>query len=898
MKTKLLIVALSLFLVDSLKAQYTMFRETWRSERTEANTTEVWSVDMKTSGGNIYQLGKLNNGSNMDVVVAKISNAGAVLWQQVYNSGNEDTPVSIGVDNSGNSYAIMTSVVSGTNRMRVVKYNTSGVQQWVWSQTGGVLGSIVNNGTSDATGNTYVIGNDGAGASMTTYKISNAGVQTWTISYSPNAFARNGSMVAVDASSNVYVCGWQNSTANGIDWVTLKYNSAGTQQWVQTYGGNGNDTAKTIIIDGASNVVVGGKYNTNEAHVRKYTAAGATSWTNTVDLNVDDNSSVVLQYDNSNNIYAAACRQIYSSSKKQTHLKKISSTGTSLWDQYYSGTSVPLGQPNQFFENYPKQILVHNDSNYVYVGIDGTSKENGGFVSRGFHIARFRTTDGTYNVSFDNVSHNKSYPDLAYTNTIAFADNNQSIIITGSHKDATPYKIRTVKFNNYVPIVKAHEPSFLWSTSSSIIYMCDLGAKNVRDSIRLEPSGLQLGYTYLWVAATGTDEDFRTEYFSDRTNPNSFYNPPTGHFSMQYKLKITDSNSDVFYSLPVTITRHGFDNSVTLSGSPDLCTGGSVELSMPQIGTSHGLSTIYRIGSPNQPMLNYSGLWVSSNDSLVYSANTTGQYFFEVDRTVNSNTPNVYSGYSYYTASVGCFHSSDTITVTVGNPTITGTTPNSRCDAGTLTLGASASAGTLSWFANPTGGAALGTGTSFVTPSISSTTTYYVETTNVGCTSPRTAVTATVNNSPTATVNQTGNTLTVQESGLSYQWVDCNNANAPVSGENGQSFDVTVNGNYAVEVTNNGCTTTSNCTNVTVTNVETISIKDELRIYPNPVKDGRLTIASNNEIKQVRIYDAIGKVVYHENFKNQTQLNVSLRNLEQGVYFMQVNSTVQKLIVE
>lgn len=136
MKTKLLIVALSLFGVNHLKAQYTMMKEAWRSEATEINTTQVLSVDMKTSGGNIYQLGKLHNGSNTDVVVAKISNAGAVLWQQVYNGGTEDTPVSIGVDNSGNSYAIMTSVVSGTNRMRVVKYNTSGVQQWIWTQTG------------------------------------------------------------------------------------------------------------------------------------------------------------------------------------------------------------------------------------------------------------------------------------------------------------------------------------------------------------------------------------------------------------------------------------------------------------------------------------------------------------------------------------------------------------------------------------------------------------------------------------------------------------------------------------------------------------------------------------------------------------------------------------------
>ncbi|MCL4856812.1 MAG: T9SS type A sorting domain-containing protein, partial [Flavobacteriales bacterium] len=188
--------------------------------------------------------------------------------------------------------------------------------------------------------------------------------------------------------------------------------------------------------------------------------------------------------------------------------------------------------------------------------------------------------------------------------------------------------------------------------------------------------------------------------------------------------------------------------------------------------------------------------------------------------------------------------------------------------------------------------------TSFVTPSISSTTTYYVEASNGGCTSPRTAVVATVNNSPTATVNQTGNTLTVQESGLSYQWVDCNNSNVPILGENGQSFNVTVNGNYAVEVTENGCVTTSNCTNVTVTNVESISTINEFSIYPNPVADEHVSIHSTQGVEQVRIYDAIGKIVYFQNFNNEKQLTISLQNFEKGIYFIQVNKSIQKLIVE
>ena len=100
-----------------------------------------------------------------------------------------------------------------------------------------------------------------------------------------------------------------------------------------------------------------------------------------------------------------------------------------------------------------------------------------------------------------------------------------------------------------------------------------------------------------------------------------------------------------------------------------------------------------------------------------------------------------------------------TLTIVDNSPTITSTTPGSRIGPGTVNLSATASAGTISWFANSTGGSALGTGTNFTTPGITNTTTYYVETTNGTCTStPRVAVVATIN-LPEITVIGNGNII-------------------------------------------------------------------------------------------------------------------------------------------
>ena len=99
------------------------------------------------------------------------------------------------------------------------------------------------------------------------------------------------------------------------------------------------------------------------------------------------------------------------------------------------------------------------------------------------------------------------------------------------------------------------------------------------------------------------------------------------------------------------------------------------------------------------------------------------------------------------TANNACGNSAaQTNAVTVNAlPTITGTTPASRCGTGTVALGATTSAGTINWWLASSGGSSQGTGTSWTTPGISSTTQYWVDATANGCTTAsRTSVTATV----------------------------------------------------------------------------------------------------------------------------------------------------------
>ena len=100
----------------------------------------------------------------------------------------------------------------------------------------------------------------------------------------------------------------------------------------------------------------------------------------------------------------------------------------------------------------------------------------------------------------------------------------------------------------------------------------------------------------------------------------------------------------------------------------------------------------------------------------------------------------------------------------------------------------------------------------------SNNTATYITTNAAGCDSIIT-LDLTITPNPDVSVTQNGATLTSNQSGATYQWVDCNQDFAIVTGETNQSFTPISTGNYAVIVTVNGCSDTSDCRLVDYTGI-------------------------------------------------------------------------------
>lgn len=123
------------------------------------------------------------------------------------------------------------------------------------------------------------------------------------------------------------------------------------------------------------------------------------------------------------------------------------------------------------------------------------------------------------------------------------------------------------------------------------------------------------------------------------------------------------------------------------------------------------------------------------------------------------------------------------------------------------------------------------------------------------------------------------------QAGYTYQWIDITNG-VEIEGAIYDSFQPSYNSQYAVEVTNELCTTLSNNLNMTL---QLKDIESQMSIAPNPFSD-EIHLNFNKEVKQVRIriVNAQSQIVFSKNYAHTSNVAIQGGYLEAGVYFMTI----------
>ena len=257
-------------------------------------------------------------GAVSEYFTLKYNTSGDLQWVRQYNGTSPgsgvNNPYDMAVDLDGNVYVTGESQLNGYIDFATLKYNTNGDIQWTQRYTGDPTGDDSPRGIAiDGSGNVYVAGtrsSSAPGGDYATIKYNSAGVEQWVAIYNGTNydFATD---ISLDVSGNAYVTGRTGNTSQDENYLTLKYSTAGTLQWAQTYNGTGSseDVAHAIAVDIFGNAYVTGhslgtssvfdyatvKYNPagGQEWVKRYNGP-ANSWDRAVDISVSDANNVYV----------------------------------------------------------------------------------------------------------------------------------------------------------------------------------------------------------------------------------------------------------------------------------------------------------------------------------------------------------------------------------------------------------------------------------------------------------------------------------------------------------------------------------------------------------------------------------------------------------------------------
>jgi uncharacterized delta-60 repeat protein len=310
------------------------------------------------------------------LICSGISYAGVdTVWTRRYNSPYHynDTPCGVAVDNDGNVYVtgfVVDYAQPTVSDYATIKYNQYGDSLWLnyydglWNDDDYAIGITV-----DVNDNVYVCGYSmgmEATYDYTTIKYTSSGDTVWTaVLNGPWGDHDYASDFTVDDSGDVYVTGFTNGAWTYQDYMTVKYTDSGDTAWTRLYNhiADKDDAAAGLAIDEEGNVYVTGKswdYTTRDDYVTiKYDTDGTELWVSRYN-GFSDSTDIAVALcvdDNSGAIYVTGCS--WSSSTDYDIVTiKYNTSGDTVWTRRYNGAADSDDKPSAIVLDATGNIII------------------------------------------------------------------------------------------------------------------------------------------------------------------------------------------------------------------------------------------------------------------------------------------------------------------------------------------------------------------------------------------------------------------------------------------------------------------------------------------------------------------------------------------------------------
>ncbi|MBK8983681.1 MAG: SBBP repeat-containing protein [Ignavibacteria bacterium] len=277
-------------------------------------------------------------------------------WVRSFNgpvNGNDEALTHI-TDDSGNIYSSGKILGSGSGfDIYTVKYNPSGNILWERIYNGPGNGNdIAYSIALDNTYNVFVAGEsigDGTDRDFVLIKYNDLGAEQWNRRYNGNSSSVEIPEKAVtDEAGNVIITGTSHEPGVLFDIVTIKYNSEGDLLWKKHFNGasSGNDFADDMALDESGNIYVSGSTfeaaTINDYLIIKYSSAGDELWHKTYNgtANGNDNMTSIAADVSGNAVITGT--SVGAGSGLDIVTIKYSPSGDVIWERWFTTSTVNI----------------------------------------------------------------------------------------------------------------------------------------------------------------------------------------------------------------------------------------------------------------------------------------------------------------------------------------------------------------------------------------------------------------------------------------------------------------------------------------------------------------------------------------------------------------------------
>jgi hypothetical protein len=338
--------------------------------------------------GNVYVTGRSGNTpSTFECTTIKYDSSGNEVWVEKYHgpasSGYGDTGWGIAIDKANNIYVTASSRDSLTgDDIAVLKYRPDSTLLWVSRYNGpGDSYDWPFDIAIDSACNVYVTGRSegsGTGFDYITLKYDSSGNEEWAMRYNgPGNSGDEAYSVAVDDSGNVFTTGTSTGSGTGLDFATIKYDPDGNELWVARYHtySDMDEFGATLALDGLGNVyVTGGTWKflsgiPSDYLTVKYNASGDSVWVERYDgVGNDDDIPEEIAVDPFGNVCITGESWGGSGPRVDYLTIQYDSLGNLNWYERYDGPATEIDRPSA--------IAVDKDGNVYVTGQSEGTDDN------------------------------------------------------------------------------------------------------------------------------------------------------------------------------------------------------------------------------------------------------------------------------------------------------------------------------------------------------------------------------------------------------------------------------------------------------------------------------------------------------------------------------------------